>query len=227
MSVSCPGGVDFFRPSGACGPFPLANPRLAPVRGLGRKNPPLYTIHENVLALQTGALRHGAARINRSLTLLDKAHNSVLIHDVRGAGRDAPLGVQDSVLCAHRPVEIAQQRKRQTKVLCKAPVAGSRVHTDSQDLRVGLVEFSDISLIRFEFLRSACGECQHIKGQHHVLLALEITQLDLLAGVVRKRKVRRRVADLHVAHQRCWRILLRTLLCARRHGKNERPYEHN
>jgi len=101
------------------------------------------------LLLQTGALQLGAARINGIRTLLDIAHNSIFIHDESGAQRNASFFVEDSVLRADRLAEIAEQGKRQAEVFRKALIAGSRVHADSQDLSIGVVEMCDISLISF------------------------------------------------------------------------------
>ena len=133
---------------------------------------------------QASALQLRAARINRIVPLLDPTHNSLLVQDVGGAQGDAPFLVQDSIIRAHGLPEIAEQGERQAEVFGKALVAGSGIYTDSKDLRVVLTEVSDISLIRFEFGRSARRECQHIKGQHHIFLAAKVAELDLLAGVI-------------------------------------------
>jgi hypothetical protein len=60
--------------------------------------------------------------------------------------------------------------------LSKPFVGGEAVHADAQDLRLGRIEFSNISLICFEFLRSATGEREHVKCQDDIFLALETTE---------------------------------------------------
>ena len=98
---------------------------------------------------ETGALQLRAARVNRVTALLNPAHHSLLIQDVRRAHGDAPFLVQDSVLRAHDLSEIAEQGERQAEVFGETPIAGSSVHADSKDLRFVLIEVSDISLISF------------------------------------------------------------------------------
>lgn len=123
--------------------------------------------------LQKGAHQAGPGWVNGPTALLNLAHDAALIHHESRAHGKVPVFPQDSVLRAHFPAEITEQRKRQAQVLRKAPVAGNGIHTDAEDLRVSFIEALDISLISLEFLRSASGERQHIKRQHHVLLVLE------------------------------------------------------
>ena len=87
------------------------------------------------------------AGVNGFGALLDMLHDSVFVQQERGADREAPGGVQDAILYADFPLEIAQQRKGDAEVLGKAFVAGRGIDADADDLSVVGFVMCDISLI--------------------------------------------------------------------------------
>ena len=112
-----------------------------------------------------------AARVNGRLADLDMLDHAVFVDHECGAVRKALLFVQNAVVLGYRPLEVAEKREVKIFLLRKRGVGRRTIHTDAENLRVGLLEFGDISLIRLQFLRSATGEGQYIKGQYHVLLS--------------------------------------------------------
>lgn len=99
---------------------------------------------------------------------------SFFVDHKRGSGSIAAGFVEEPVLFCGCSFPVAQQRKRDLDVVCKAFVRGEAVHGNAVDLCIGCFEFGDISLIRLKFLRSATRKGEHIKSEHDVLLAAEV-----------------------------------------------------
>jgi hypothetical protein len=150
-----------------------------------------------------------AARVNGGGILVDVPDNAFLVHYERGAVGESALFVEDPVFLGNSPLEIAEERVGDLKLLGVFFVGKSAVNADAENLSVGLFEFGDISLIRLELLRSTAGERQNVKRQDDVLLPPEFTELDFLALGVRQSKIRRSVAH----HQSC-------AACERRQGQH-------
>ena len=112
--------------------------------------------------------------------------------------------VENAVISDHLAFEIAQQRKRHLNVFGETFVGCVAVRTDSQNLRVALLEFGNIRLIRLQFLRSATGEGEHVKGEHDVLLTSKIAELYRLSRGIGQSKIRCLVADLQIGLWRDW-----------------------
>ncbi len=140
-----------------------------------------------------------AVRVDRVLADVNVPYDPFLVHDERGAVREAAFLVQDAVLFGDRPLEIAEERKVYAFLLGEGVVRWIAVHTDPQNLRPRFFELGDISLIRLELLRSTSGEGQNIKRQHHVLFPLKFAQLHLRAGLIRQGEVRRLVSHLELS----------------------------
>jgi hypothetical protein len=127
----------------------------------------------------------GCSRINRHISLIDVLNDAVLVDNKCGPIAEALFFIKDSVVFHYGSLEITEQWKRDTNVLCEAAVGGNAVDTDSKHLGIGSFEFGDISLIRLQFLRSTTSKGQHIEGQHYIFLSLEVAQFHPLAGSAR------------------------------------------
>ena len=116
----------------------------------------------------------GGRWIDRHAAFIYVLNNSLLVDDECGSIAEALFFIKDSVIFDHRSLEITEQWKRYTDVLCKTAVGRNAVDADAEDLSLCSFEFSDISLIRLQFFRSTTGESQHIEGQHHIFLSPEV-----------------------------------------------------
>ena len=116
----------------------------------------------------------GRGWIDRHAAFVDVLNNSLLVDDECGSIAEALFFIKDSVIFHHSSLEITEQWKRYTDVLCKTAVGRNAVDADAEDLSLCSFEFSDISLIRLQFFRSTTGESQHIEGQHHIFLSPEV-----------------------------------------------------
>jgi len=154
-----------------------------------------YALLRGLLVRQNVA-RFGCGRgINRHISFVDVLNDSVLVDDKRGAISEALLFVKNPVVFDDCSFEIAEERKGDADVLREAAVGRNAVDTNTENLSIVAFEFGDISLIRLQFLRSTTGECQHIKGQHHILFSFEIAEFHFFAGGAGKCEIRRGVAN--------------------------------
>ena len=138
-----------------------------------------------LLVLEQTAHRVRARRIDGRRVLFDVLDDTFFIHHERRAVGETVLLVQDAVFHGNFALEIAQQREVHADLFREGLIGGGTVHADAEDLRVGLLEFGDISLIRLQLLRSTAGERQNVERQHDVLLAQKVAKLDDLAVLVR------------------------------------------
>lgn len=90
-----------------------------------------------------------ARRVNRCATLFDMLDNAFLVYDERGARAVAAFFIEDAVVAHGRAFEIAEERERDSNLLCEFAVGGNTVDAKTKNLSVGGFEFRDISLIRF------------------------------------------------------------------------------
>ncbi len=130
--------------------------------------------------------------------------NPFFIHRERGACAVTAFLVEDAVISNHLAFEVAQQRKRHLNVFGETFVGCVAVRTDSQNLCAALFEFGNIRLICLQFLRSATGEGEHVKGEHDVLLTSEIAELYRLSRGIGQSKIRCLVTDLQIGLWRDW-----------------------
>ena len=105
-----------------------------------------------------------AAWVNGGLILVDVPDDAFLIHHERGAVGESALFVEDSVFLGNGPLEIAEERVTDLKLLGIFLVGKTAVDADAENLSVGLFEFGDISLIRLKLLRSPAREGEYVKG---------------------------------------------------------------
>ena len=105
-----------------------------------------------------------AARVDGGLVLVDVPDDAFLVHDERGAVGESARFVEDSVFLGNGPLEIAEERVGDLKLLGILFVGKSAVNADAENLSVGLFEFGDISLIRLKLLRSPAREGEYVKG---------------------------------------------------------------
>ena len=154
-----------------------------------------------------------ASRVNRRFTLLDVPDDALFIDRKRSACAVTAFLVEDAVISNHLAFEIAQQRKRHLNVFGETFVGCVAVRTDSQNLRAALLKFGNIRLIRLQFLRSAAGEGENVKGEYDVLFTSEITELDRLPGSIGQRKIGRFVSDLQMSLGRDGRLRCGTVVC--------------
>lgn len=139
--------------------------------------------------------------------------NPFFIHRERGACAVTAFLVENAVISDHLAFEIAQQRKCHLNIFGETFVGCVAVRTDSQNLCAALFEFGNIRLIRLQFLRSATGEGEHVKGEHDVLLTSKIAELYQLSRGIGERKIRCLVADLQISPGRDRRLRCGTVVC--------------
>ncbi len=154
-----------------------------------------------------------AGRVNRRFTLLDVPDDALFIDRKRSACAVTAFLVENAVISDHLAFEIAQQRKRHLNVFGETFVGCVAFRTDPQNLRAAFLEFGNIRLIRLQFLRSATGEGEHVKGEHDVLLTSKIAELDRLPRSIGERKIRCLVADFQISPGRGGRLRCGTVIC--------------
>lgn len=103
--------------------------------------------------------------------------------------READQGDQYAICAADGPLGVAEYWVGKTERVGKGLVFRGTIDADADHLRAGLLKFGDISLIRLKLFGSPRGESLDVEGQHDVLAAEEITQLDGVAVLVGQRKV--------------------------------------
>jgi hypothetical protein len=118
-------------------------------------------------------------------------YDPVLIDAERGSCAISTLFIKDPIVFNHFPLEIAEQRECHSYVFLEAFVGRIAVNADPQDLRVCLLEFGDIRLIRLQLLRSTAGEGEHVESEHHILLAAKVSEFHRLAVGVGEREIGR------------------------------------
>ena len=129
---------------------------------------------------------HGTGWVNRLVAFLNVLNDSVLVDHEGRAISIAAFFAENAVVLHDRTLgEVAEQGKRDAFFLCEFAISGNAVNANAENLCVSSFEFGDISLIRLHFSRSTTGERQHIKREHDVLLAFEVTQFVAHGAVVR------------------------------------------
>jgi hypothetical protein len=121
--------------------------------------------------LQQTAHRVGSRGIDGRRVLLDVLDDALLVHHERRAVGETVFLVENPVFDRDFALEITKQREVHADLFRKSFVGGGTVDADAQDLCVGLLEFSDISLIRLQLLRSTARESQNVKRQDNILFA--------------------------------------------------------
>lgn len=165
---------------------------------------------------------HNSSRIDGDVSFIDVLDDAFLIDQERGPVSKTLLFVKDTISLDYGAFEIAEEWKRDFELFCEFTVGGNTVYTQAKNLGVGCFELCDISLIRFELLRSTTGERQHVDRQHDILLAFEIAELVSLSVSGPQREVRSGVTDLQVCFG--WRWLLRKCRNAE-HGNRHEGYQ--
>ena len=87
--------------------------------------------------------------IDGDVAFVDVLNDAFLIDHEGGAIAEALLLVEDTIILDYSAFEIAEDRKRNSNLLCKFAVGGNAVYAETKNLGIGVVEFRDISLIRF------------------------------------------------------------------------------
>src|SRR5205085_5587511 len=170
-----------------------------------------------LLMLEDVARLISARRVNGRAPLFDMFDDALFINDERGARRIAALFVEQAVVFDDGAMPVAQEGEGYADVLREPSVRGEAVHADAQDLRFGGVEFGNIRLICLQLLRSTAGEGEHIEGEHDVLLAAKVAELDRLAFGIVEREVGRDLPDLQ--------LRLGGLLCEARAARGDEQRE--
>jgi hypothetical protein len=127
-----------------------------------------------VLVLERTASLTRTRRVKRFFVPVNVLNDAVFIDDEGGPVGETVFLIQDSVLLRDGPLEITQQREGEAILLGKNLVGRRTINADAENLRAGLLEFGDISLIRLQLCRSTPGESEDVKGQHYILLAEKI-----------------------------------------------------
>jgi hypothetical protein len=131
--------------------------------------------------------RDCGVRIYRVTTLLDVLNDALLVDHERGALNEIVLdaltgklieGLHDPVPGRDLAIHIAQQGKGDSDLLRESRIRSRAIKTDAENHRIIFREPGQISLIGLKFLSSTGSKGENIKGQHHVLFASIIAQLD-------------------------------------------------
>ena len=80
--------------------------------------------------------------------LFDVADDAFLVHDESSARGKALFLIVDSVSLGDCAFEIAEEGESNADLFGEGAIGGEAVNTDAKNLRVGCVEFGDITLIR-------------------------------------------------------------------------------
>jgi hypothetical protein len=124
------------------------------------------------------------------------ADQALKVQHESGAAGQAGKKAENTVLPGDFFLRIAQQRETEAKLLSKAQVRRRLVDANPQYLSSRSIEISKTTLVCLELLRSTRRVGEDVEGQHHALLAPEITEPNEPAGMVRQLKIRRLVSDV-------------------------------
>ena len=127
------------------------------------------------------------------------ADGSLLVYHERDALRHAEE-TQYTIEPGNVLLGVAEQWKLQPELLREALVGSFTVDADAEDLRLRLFEEGETSLVRLELAGSGGSVGKHVKSQHDVPLAAKTAQLDAIALVIGKFKIRGRVTNLERNH---------------------------
>lgn len=136
---------------------------------------------------EASANRDSSIRIYRVATLLDVLNDALLVDHERRALNEIVLdalagklieGLHDPVPRRDLAIHIAQQGKGDSDLLRESRIRSRAVETDAENHRIIFRELGQISLIGLKFLRSTGSKGENVEGQHYVLLAPIVAQLD-------------------------------------------------
>lgn len=117
----------------------------------------------------------GADRVDRRVALFNVCNLAVLVDHKRRAIRDPRFLIQHPISGSCFPFgKIAQERNRDVVLGRELPLRGNVIGADAEDLRARRFEFSDTSLVRFEFRRSTTGKRCREERQHYCVFAFEV-----------------------------------------------------
>ena len=88
-----------------------------------------------------------AGWIDGDVAFFDVLNDSVLVDNERCTIAEALLFIEDAIVSYDCAFEIAEQRKRNAELFGEFAIGGNAVYTESKNLRIGGVEFGNISLI--------------------------------------------------------------------------------
>ena len=109
---------------------------------------------------------------------------SILVDQICDAAQGLGIGIVDSVFLADVTAEVTQERKRHTDLLRPSFVREWTIHAHTQNLGIGAFQRLQLLLESLHLLLSTAGEGKDIEGEHHILLAAKVRQLDVLAGLI-------------------------------------------
>ena len=128
------------------------------------------------LVLQKAASAQRSAGIHRIRAMVDVLDHSIFFDDKRDSVSKQAAEIQDAVRLCCCLFGVAEDGKGRANLPCELPVAFRPVDADPQDLRTGLLEPGDISLIRLEFFGSTRRARPYVKGQDNGLPTGEVTE---------------------------------------------------
>ena len=88
-------------------------------------------------------------RIDCDVAFVNVLNDAFFIDQEGGPIAKALLFIKDSVILHYGAFEIAEERERDSNLLCKFAVGGNTVDAKTKNLSLSCFEFRDISLIRF------------------------------------------------------------------------------
>jgi hypothetical protein len=136
------------------------------------------------------------ARVDGLVAFDDLADHALLVDHKGDAVGEADERNEHVVPAGDNLLFITEDGERDAEGRGEGFVLLAAVYANANDLRAGLFELGDITLIRLEFARSAAGEGFDVEGQHHTFLATKIGELDGRAVLVRQGEIGGSVADL-------------------------------
>ena len=105
-------------------------------------------LRRRLLVCEHVARFHNCGRIDCDVSFVNVLNDAFFIDHEGGTIPKALLLVEDTIILDYSAFEIAEDRKRNSNLLCKFAVGGNAVYTHAENLSVVCFEFGDISLIR-------------------------------------------------------------------------------
>lgn len=152
--------------------------------------------------LDQGARLRGLFGVSRFAAFLDFANDALAVDHKGHPLGNSDQGVEDTVLLRHRLRFVAEHREGDAELGGECLIALRRVYADADNLRAGLLEFGDISLIRLKLLPSPWREGPDVERQHHGPLPAKVAEAHGMAALVVQYKVWRQLADTRWACSR-------------------------
>ena len=150
--------------------------------------------------VQAGTDRNRAIRVHSALALFDVLDEAFLIHHKGSAIGELLFFVEDAVILGDFATHVAQEGIAEAELLRELAICGGAIDADAEYLRIVGVDLAagDTILVRLEFGGSTRGECQDVKCQHNIFLAVKFAEAYFFPCRIGKREVRSFVAHFKI-----------------------------